>query len=90
MIVKIVRYLKQQGYDPDEITVLTPYLGQLVKLREALETSNEVTFGEMDTEELQVAGLSELLKNLFVTDQRKGSLKIATIGEISPFQRSFH
>ena len=89
MIVKIVRYLKQQRYDPDEITVLTPYLGQLVKLREALETSNEVTFGEMDAEELQVAGLSELLKNLFVTDQRKRSLKIATIGKISPFQRSF-
>ena len=84
MIVKIVKYLKQQGYGLNEITVLTPYLGQLVMLREALETGNEIVFGEMDAEELQVAGLSELLKNFFLADQRKESLKIATIGEIPP------
>ena len=83
MIVKIVKYLKQQEYDSNEITVLTPYLGQLVMLREELETTNEVTFGEMDAEELEVAGLSDLLRNLGLTDRRKQSLKIATIGEIS-------
>jgi hypothetical protein len=82
MIVKIVRYLKQQGYDSNEITVLTPYLGQLVILREALETSNEVIFSEMDAEDLEVAGLSDLLRNLFSVGQRKQPLKIATIGKI--------
>lgn len=84
MIVKIVKYLKQQGYGANEITVLTPYLGQLVILREALETSNGVTFGELDAEELEVAGLSDLLGKIIITDQtqRKQSLKIATIGEI--------
>ena len=83
MIAKIVKYLKQQEYDSNEITVLTPYLGQLVMLQEELGTSNEVTFGEMDAEELEVAGLSDLLRNLGFTDQRKQPLKIATIGEIS-------
>ena len=82
MIVKIVRYLKQQGYDSSEITVLTPYLGQLVVLREGLGASNEVAFSEMDTEELQVAGLAELLRKFVLGDQRKQPLKIATIGEI--------
>ena len=82
MIVKIVKYLKQQEYNSNEITVLTPYLGQLVMLREALGTSNEVMLGEMDAEELEVAGLSDLLRNLFLTDQREQLLKIATIGEV--------
>ena len=82
VIVKVVRYLKQQGYGSSEITVLTPYLGQLVLLREVLGTSNEVVFGEMDAEELEVAGLSDLLGKLSLTDQRKQPLKIATIGGI--------
>jgi len=82
MVVKIVRYLKQQGYSSSEVTVLTPYLGQLVGLREALGTSNEVLVGEMDTEQLEVAGLRELLGKLTLSDQRTQPLKVATIGEI--------
>lgn len=34
MVAKTVVYLLQQGYAPSEIVVLTPYLGQLVLLRE--------------------------------------------------------
>ena len=81
MVVKIVKYLKQQGYGLDEITVLTPYLGQLIGLREALGTNDKVAVSEMDAEQLEVAGLSDLLKNLFLTDQKKQALKVATIGE---------
>jgi len=81
MVVKIVKYLKQQGYGLDEITVLTPYLGQLIGLREALGTNDKVAVSEMDAEQLEVAGLSDLLKNLFLTDKKKQALKVATIGE---------
>jgi len=81
MVVKIVRYLKQQGYDSDKITVLTPYLGQLVGLRATLQTNNEVAVGEMDAEQLEVAGLSDLLGKLGLAGQRKKPLKVATIGE---------
>ena len=82
MISEIVRYLKQQGYDLGEITVLTPYLGQLVAMREALGASNEVAFGELDTEELEAAGLSDLLSALKLDHQRTKTLKISTIGEL--------
>jgi len=82
MVVKIVKYLRQQGYSSSEITVLTPYLGQLTELREALETSNEVAVGERDVEELMMAGFSELLGKLNLSDQKDQSLKVATIGEI--------
>ena len=85
MSVKIVKYLKQQGYGTGEITVLTPYLGQLVGLREALGVSNEVTVGEMDAEQLEVAGLSELLAKLGFADQKQQPLKVATIGKIPRF-----
>ena len=89
MSVKIVKYLKQQGYGSGEITVLTPYLGQLVGLREALGVSDEIMVGEMDAEQLEVAGLSELLAKLGCTDQEKQPLKVATIGEAPPSRRSF-
>jgi superfamily I DNA and/or RNA helicase len=82
MIVKIVRYLKRQGYGSNKITVLTPYLGQLIMLREALAVDNEVMFGEIDTEALEAAGLSDRLRGLFLEGLRKQCLKIATIGEI--------
>jgi superfamily I DNA and/or RNA helicase len=36
MCVSMVRYLLQQGYTPDQITVLTPYLGQLVEVHREL------------------------------------------------------
>ncbi|EGD73577.1 hypothetical protein PTSG_05285 [Salpingoeca rosetta] len=36
MVRATVRYLIQQQYDPSEIVVLTPYLGQLLELRTAL------------------------------------------------------
>ena len=83
MVVRIVRYLKQQGYSAGEMTVLTPYLGQLVLLRQTLETIDQVMFGEKDTELLEVTGLTELLGTPASEDQRKQNLKVSTIGEIS-------
>lgn len=88
MVVNIVRYLKQQGYDSGEITVLTPYLGQLVGLREALGVNDKVAVGEKDAEELEVAGLIDILRQLGLTDHKKRSpLKVATIGATSHFSK---
>ncbi|CAI5935796.1 unnamed protein product [Closterium sp. NIES-65] len=36
MVVGLATYLLQQGYTGGEITILTPYVGQLLKLRQAL------------------------------------------------------
>jgi superfamily I DNA and/or RNA helicase len=42
MCTSIVRYMLQQGYGPDQITVLTPYLGQLLELQKALSAEFQV------------------------------------------------
>ncbi|KAE9394090.1 P-loop containing nucleoside triphosphate hydrolase protein [Gymnopus androsaceus JB14] len=57
MVLKTVRYLAQQGYRTDEMTVLTPYLGQLQKLRRALAADNDPVLNDLDTHDLVKAGL---------------------------------
>ena len=48
MVVAIVKYLRQQGYSPSNMVVLTPYLGQLLKLQEALSADQKVLVGDLD------------------------------------------
>ena len=59
MIIAIARYLLQQGYQPSDLVILTPYLGQLAAFRDAfarLPNSNlSATLGELDAEELAKA-----------------------------------
>ncbi|CAG8473184.1 15643_t:CDS:10 [Racocetra fulgida] len=49
MIVEIVKYFVRNGYDkPGQIAVLTPYLGQLIKIRDVLSKSFVVVIDERD------------------------------------------
>ncbi|KIJ58232.1 hypothetical protein HYDPIDRAFT_34380 [Hydnomerulius pinastri MD-312] len=57
MVLKIVRYLAQQGYRSENIVILTPYLGQLYKLRDALKNDNDPVLNDMDSSDLARAGL---------------------------------
>ncbi|KAH8103940.1 P-loop containing nucleoside triphosphate hydrolase protein [Cristinia sonorae] len=57
MILKIVKYLGQQGYGTDDLVVLTPYLGQLHKLRHALKKDNDPVLNDLDSYDLLRAGL---------------------------------
>ncbi|EJU00451.1 NFX1-type zinc finger-containing protein 1 [Dacryopinax primogenitus] len=57
MVLKILRYLGQQGYGTDEIAILTPYLGQLHRLRETLQKDNDPVLNDLDTFDLVRAGL---------------------------------
>lgn len=57
MVLKIVRYLGQQGYRTDEIVILTPYLGQLRALQNALKKDNDPILGDLDSADLVKAGL---------------------------------
>ena len=53
MVVAIVRYLRQQGYDPGDLVVLTPYLGQLALIQKTLaHTKIGVSLGDQDKAEL--------------------------------------
>ncbi|CAJ2510869.1 Uu.00g064940.m01.CDS01 [Anthostomella pinea] len=57
MVLRIVRYLAQQGYGTDSMVVLTPYLGQLRLLRQKLAEENDPILNDPDASELIQAGL---------------------------------
>lgn len=76
MILKCVRYLAQQGYGSDNITVLTLYLGQLKLLRDQLAKENDPILNDLDKFDLVRAGLLTDLSS----KTSKPSLRISTIG----------
>ncbi|CAI5953182.1 unnamed protein product [Closterium sp. NIES-65] len=55
MVVALATYLLQQGYTGGEVTILTPYVGQLLKLRQALSQVVNVRLGEGDAEVVEEA-----------------------------------
>ncbi|EEB91121.1 hypothetical protein MPER_10574, partial [Moniliophthora perniciosa FA553] len=57
MVLKTLRYLAQQGYGSDEITILTPYLAQLQMLRTTLMNDNDPILNDLDSHDLVQAGL---------------------------------
>lgn len=60
MTMALVNYLVRQGaYKNGEIAVLTPYLGQLQRLRSRLTETFAIVLGERDKEDLDKAGLNE-------------------------------
>jgi hypothetical protein len=77
MVLKIVRYLVQQGYGSDKLVVLTPYLGQLRALTDALSKDNDPILNELDSSELARAGLLSPLAE----GTTKKKLRLATIGK---------
>ncbi|KAK8075970.1 AAA family [Apiospora phragmitis] len=57
MVVGLVRYLAQQGYGTRDMVILTPYIGQLRLLRDALKDENDSVLNDLDSGELLRAGL---------------------------------
>ncbi|KAI9907263.1 hypothetical protein PsorP6_016116 [Peronosclerospora sorghi] len=51
-VVATLKYLLQQGYHTNEIALLTPYVGQLLKLRSALREQFVLELNELDLEEI--------------------------------------
>lgn len=55
----LVSHLIRQGkYQSDDIAVLTPYLGQLQKLRKRMAGSHEIVLSDRDAEDLEKEGLA--------------------------------
>ncbi|KAF7316838.1 hypothetical protein HMN09_00417100 [Mycena chlorophos] len=75
MVLKIVKYLGQQGYGTDKLVVLTPYLGQLSELRDALKTENDPVLNDLDSYDLVKAGLIPASS----ANVSKNKLRLATI-----------
>jgi hypothetical protein len=76
MILKVVRYMAQQGYGTAQQVVLTPYLGQLVLLREQLARENDPVLNDLDSAELVKAGLMTQAS----ASSTKGAIRLSTIG----------
>jgi superfamily I DNA and/or RNA helicase len=77
IVLKIVKYLAQQGYGTDKMVVLTPYLGQLRKLQDELRTETDPVLNDLDSYDLIRAGL--LTPGAAKTT--KQNLRLATIGK---------
>jgi superfamily I DNA and/or RNA helicase len=76
MVLKIVKYLGQQGYGTSNLVVLTPYLGQLHRLRDALKKDNDPLLGDLDSYELVKAGLLSPA----TARENKRPIRLSTIG----------
>ena len=76
-VLKIVKYLGQQGYGTDRLVVLTPYLGQLHLLRDELSKQNDPVLNDLDSYDLVRAGLVSQAN----ADHSKRPIKLSTIGE---------
>ncbi|KAL0952879.1 hypothetical protein HGRIS_007097 [Hohenbuehelia grisea] len=75
LVLKIVRYLAQQGYGTDHMVILTPYLGQLHKLVSMLRADSDPILNDLDSHDLVRAGLvSPAAAKL-----TKKSIRLATI-----------
>ncbi len=60
MTAALVSHLVRQGtYRSEDIAVLTPYLGQLQKLKQRLRSSFAIVVGDRDLEELETKGLED-------------------------------
>ncbi|KAH8917273.1 P-loop containing nucleoside triphosphate hydrolase protein [Atractiella rhizophila] len=76
LVVSLVKYLcQQQGIESKNITVLTPYLGQLYLLRNAFLHSNDAVLSDLDSHDLLRGGL---IPNA-VAKRDKKPLRLSTI-----------
>ncbi len=63
MIAAVVSHLVRQGtYGSEDIAVITPYLGQLQKIKKRLADSFEIIVGDRDQDELEAKGLQDPLE----------------------------
>jgi hypothetical protein len=88
MVMKIVRYLIQQGYRTDDVVILTPYLGQLQQLQIALKNGTEPILSDMDKGDLIRAG-AEVATLSQAGKKGRGALRLSTIGTIVSSKSAF-
>ncbi|KAJ5333870.1 uncharacterized protein N7506_007653 [Penicillium brevicompactum] len=75
VVLKIVKYLGQQGYGTDKLVILTPYLGQLSLLRDTLSKQNDPVLNDLDSYDLVQAGLLSQAS----ANHSKRQIKLSTI-----------
>ncbi|KAI9709048.1 MAG: hypothetical protein M1820_003494 [Bogoriella megaspora] len=87
MVASVVSHLVRQSvYDSTDIAVLTPYLGQLFKLRRNLSKRFEIVVSDRDAKDLEDAGLPDELAPQPVHTSRSTLLDALRIATIDNFQ----
>ncbi|ORY02657.1 hypothetical protein BCR34DRAFT_521231 [Clohesyomyces aquaticus] len=76
--------LKQRKYQAGEIAVITPYLGQLFKIRQELSCYYEIVLDDRDTEALEKAGIMKeddmaIKKKSLKKETFLNSVKVASV-----------
>lgn len=83
MVVQTVKYLLKQGYSVDDIVVLTPYLGQMLKLQNDIAQHITVQLDERDINDArdQLKGDDNFVAELSSAKSTKSSngIRVATI-----------
>ncbi|KXH60268.1 ATPase [Colletotrichum salicis] len=79
MVLKLVKYLGQQGYGTENLVILTPYLGQLRLLREILSSENDPLLNDLDSFELIRAGLMTAAAGKVPDGSGSGRIRLSTI-----------
>ncbi|KAK2737504.1 nfx1-type zinc finger-containing protein 1 [Colletotrichum kahawae] len=77
MVLKLVKYLGQQGYKTSNIVVLTPYIGQVSLLKEMLSKEVDPVLNDLDSFELIRAGL--MTAAAAKVKDGSGQIKLSTI-----------
>ncbi|KAF4460762.1 NFX1-type zinc finger-containing 1 [Fusarium albosuccineum] len=75
MVLKMIKFLGQQGYKTENMVVLTPYLGQLFLLKETLSKESDPYLNDLDSHDLVRAGLLTQA----AAKVNKKSLRLSTI-----------
>ena len=89
MVVKVLRYMLQQGYGGGEVVVLTPYLGQLRVLREYMRLDGiQDLADERDEEDLERHGLE--MEVWFPLDSCNEHSRCAMTKKLKIHQLSMH
>jgi len=85
MVLKIVRYLGQQGYGTDRLVILTPYLGQLRAIMDAFKEAQDTdpVLNDLDSHDLVRAGL----RSESDAKAAKKQIRLATVGWLFMPQR---
>lgn len=87
LVTALVSHLVRQGtYGTEDIAVLTPYLGQLQKIKRLLKSSFEIVLGDRDVEDLEAQGLEDDDTDSKVDVQKTSLSNAVRVATVDNFQ----
>ncbi|KAK1080476.1 hypothetical protein LTR33_005504 [Friedmanniomyces endolithicus] len=83
MVAALVKHLVHQGvYNAEDIAVITPYLGQLRKIRKKLGSTFNIVLNDRDVDDLQKDGIHDLDEEVAAADLSRA----ATVARVNLLQ----